>query len=112
MADLIVGAVRRRHEGAGVAYAFVGLDGKGASASETTTQATTPSEPADPPTAAQCIRGLTQKQLAARAGITQTVLSRTESGAGNPTLGLLEEIAAALDLRLDVSFYEIDKERA
>ncbi len=47
--------------------------------------------------------GLTQKQLAAPAGITQTVLSRVESGAGNPTLALLEDIAAALGESLDVS---------
>ncbi|MBR0405857.1 MAG: helix-turn-helix transcriptional regulator [Eggerthellaceae bacterium] len=47
--------------------------------------------------------GLTQKQLAARAGITQAVLSRVESGSGNPTLALLEELAFALDSRLDVS---------
>lgn len=46
--------------------------------------------------------GLTQTQLAARAGITQTVMSRTESGRGNPTLSLLEEIAAALDMELVV----------
>ncbi|HAM16341.1 MAG TPA: transcriptional regulator [Eggerthellaceae bacterium] len=46
--------------------------------------------------------GLTQVQLSARAGITQTVLSRIESGKGNPTLGLLEDIAAALDARLEV----------
>lgn len=47
--------------------------------------------------------GLTQKQLAARAGITQTVLSRVESGAGNPTLALLEALAAALGAELNVS---------
>lgn len=49
-------------------------------------------------------QGLTQKQLAARAGITQAVLSRTESGTGNPTLALLEEIAAALGMQLGISF--------
>ena len=47
-------------------------------------------------------RGITQTQLAARAGIAQPALSRIESGIGNPTLGLLEEIAAALDMQLDV----------
>ena len=47
--------------------------------------------------------GLTQKQLAASAGITQTVLSRVESGSGNPTLSLLEEISAALDTILEIS---------
>lgn len=50
---------------------------------------------------------LTQKQLAARAGIAQAVLSRMESGAGNPTLALLEELAFALDSRLDVSLASI-----
>lgn len=47
--------------------------------------------------------GLTQAQLAARAGITQVVLSRIETGAGNPTLDLLEEISFALGTSLNVS---------
>ena len=47
--------------------------------------------------------GLTQGQLAIRAGISQAVLSRLESGAGNPTLGLLEDVADALGATLDVS---------
>lgn len=50
--------------------------------------------------------GLTQKQLAARAGITQTVMSRLESGRGNPTLSLLEELAGALDCELVVALEE------
>ena len=47
--------------------------------------------------------GLTQKQLAAQAGITQAVLSRVESGKGNPTLALLEELACALGCAIEVS---------
>lgn len=47
--------------------------------------------------------GLTQTQLAARAGISQVVLSRLETGSGNPTLALLEEISYALGTELAVS---------
>lgn len=48
-------------------------------------------------------QGLSQVQLATHAGITQTVVSRVESGSGNPTLSLLEELASALGMRLDIS---------
>ena len=117
MADLVVGAVRRRHAGAGVTYAFVGFNGEGASADTAAPSAEARLETTSQSSAAQRIgsliraerksQKLTQKQLAARAGITQTVLSRIESGAGNPTLALLEEIAAALGMQLDVSLLNL-----
>lgn len=47
--------------------------------------------------------GLTQMQLAARIGISQVVLSRVETGAGNPTLALLEDISFALNTTLSIS---------
>ena len=42
-------------------------------------------------------KGLSQRQLAARARTKQPVISRLESGAGKPSLRLLERVAGALD---------------
>lgn len=42
-------------------------------------------------------KGLSQRQLAARAHTKQPVISRLESGAGKPSLRLLERVAEALD---------------
>lgn len=112
MADRVAAAVRRQRLGAKVIYAFVGLDGPVDDDCRTSSDTDAPFELKTQPSAALRIgsliraerqeQGLTQKQLAARAGITQTVLSRTESGSGNPTLSLLEEIAAALDMHLEI----------
>jgi DNA-binding XRE family transcriptional regulator len=41
-------------------------------------------------------RGLTQEQLAKRAGVTQADISRIERGAGNPTERTLLKVAEAL----------------
>lgn len=46
-------------------------------------------------------RGLTQEDLSAKADIHQTYLSGVEGGKRNPTVGVLERIAAAL--RVDIS---------
>lgn len=112
LADLIVNAVQRRRAGAKVSYAFVSLAEAESGANAALSSAGSSAETTGSHTAAQRIgaliraerkrQGFTQKQLAARAGITQTVLSRTESGSGNPTLSLLEDIAAALGMQLDV----------
>ena len=104
-ADRILGALEQRHANAEIRYAFVGIPGEERGDSASSIQ---PEESAANRIGAQIrtrrkAAGLTQRQLAARAGITQTVLSRTESGTGNPTLALLESIAAALGERLDVS---------
>ncbi|GAB3243424.1 helix-turn-helix domain-containing protein [Kineosporia babensis] len=48
--------------------------------------------------------GLTQAELADRAGMTQPQLSRLESGGATPTVPLLARLAAALDADLDISF--------
>lgn len=48
-------------------------------------------------------RGLSQTELAKRVGTKQPVISRLESGAGNPTLDLLRRVAKALDTELHVS---------
>jgi transcriptional regulator with XRE-family HTH domain len=46
--------------------------------------------------------GLSQTDLAARAGMTQPALSRLEAGGVIPTIPLLERISAALDADLIV----------
>ena len=47
--------------------------------------------------------GLSQTELAARAGMTQPALSRLEAGGVVPTIPLLERISAALDADLIVT---------
>ena len=48
--------------------------------------------------------GLTQADLAERAGMTQPQLSRLESGGATPTVPLLARLATALEADLDISF--------
>ncbi|WP_219905314.1 XRE family transcriptional regulator [Actinopolyspora mortivallis] len=45
-------------------------------------------------------RGLTSAELARRAGISKAALSSIEAGGGNPTIGTLDALAAALALPL------------
>lgn len=47
--------------------------------------------------------GLSQTEVAARAGMTQPALSRLEGGGTVPTIPVLERIAAALDAQLVVT---------
>jgi ribosome-binding protein aMBF1 (putative translation factor) len=47
--------------------------------------------------------GWSQRQLAERAGMSQPGVARFEAGGTNPTLPLLERLAAALGLTLAVS---------
>ena len=54
-----------------------------------------------------CLRiekGLTQEELAQRAGVRQPNIARLESGKHQPTLELLRRVAAALGYKLDVRF--------
>jgi len=44
------------------------------------------------------LQGLTQAEVAERAGISRTNVSRFESGEYNPTLEMLVKLAAAIDL--------------
>ena len=53
-------------------------------------------------------QGLTQSQLAARAGVQQAVVSRAEGGRTNPTVGLLEDLARALGMRLEIRLVDMD----
>lgn len=48
--------------------------------------------------------GLTQVELAARAGMTQSALSRLEGGGTVPTIPVLDRIAAAMGAELAVTF--------
>jgi HTH-type transcriptional regulator/antitoxin HipB len=47
--------------------------------------------------------GLSQRQLAERAGMTQPGVARFEAGGTTPTLPLLERLASALGLTLTIS---------
>jgi HTH-type transcriptional regulator/antitoxin HipB len=47
--------------------------------------------------------GLSQEELAQRAGMTQPALSRLERGGGIPTISVLDRIANALQATLTVS---------
>jgi DNA-binding XRE family transcriptional regulator len=48
--------------------------------------------------------GLTQAELAARAGMSQPQLSRLELGGATPTVPLLARLAEAMDAELDICF--------
>ncbi|NKX89114.1 helix-turn-helix domain-containing protein [Nocardia coubleae] len=52
--------------------------------------------------------GLTQTQLAERAGLRQPEVSRLESGGGTPTIGMLERLAHALEVRFVARFEKVD----
>lgn len=49
-------------------------------------------------------RGLSQHKLAARMGLTQSVIARLEAGAVEPRLSTLDRVAEALGVELDVQF--------
>jgi transcriptional regulator with XRE-family HTH domain len=48
--------------------------------------------------------GLTQRQLADRASMTQSVTARLEAGGTEPTLATLDRVAEALGLELTIAF--------
>ncbi len=50
-------------------------------------------------------RGYSQKKLAELAGTKQANISRLESGLANPTLNLLERIAAALEVECEIRLF-------
>jgi ribosome-binding protein aMBF1 (putative translation factor) len=47
-------------------------------------------------------KGMTQRKLAAKIGITQSALARFESGMANPTLDFLKKVTSGLGLKLVV----------
>ena len=52
--------------------------------------------------------GLTQAQLAERAGLRQPEVSRLESSGGTPTIGMLDRLANALELWFVARFEKPD----
>ncbi len=48
--------------------------------------------------------GMTQEELARRAGISQEVISKLERGGSNPTMRTLERLARAMDMCLIIKF--------
>jgi len=48
--------------------------------------------------------GLTQAELATRAGMTQSALSRLEGGGSVPTIPVLDRLASAMGTELTVAF--------
>lgn len=57
---------------------------------------------------ARAAAGLTQQQLAERMHTTQTVIARLESGKVKPSTRTLEKFAAAIGMRLRISFEPIE----
>jgi len=47
--------------------------------------------------------GLSRKEVARRAGVSLTTVSRTESGEMDPTITMLQRLCSALDLRVELS---------
>ncbi len=45
-------------------------------------------------------RGMTQEQLAAKAGVSRTYLARLETARQDPTLSMLEKLAKALGVKV------------
>ena len=49
-------------------------------------------------------QALTQKELSAATGITQSDISKLENGTANPSIRTLKRIADALDMRVSIRF--------
>lgn len=47
---------------------------------------------------------ITQKELSRRTGIAQTEISRIENGSRNPSIKLLQRLAAGMGMNLKISF--------
>jgi len=49
-------------------------------------------------------KNITQKKLAVRLKTKQSVISRLETGRGNPTVSFLQRLAEAVGTRLEINF--------
>lgn len=52
--------------------------------------------------AARISKKISQRELAKKANTTQAVISRLESMSANPSIGLIQKIASALNLKLKI----------
>lgn len=52
--------------------------------------------------------GLTQKELSARTGITQSDISRMENGSANPSLRTLQRLAKGMGMRMRLEFVPLN----
>lgn len=52
--------------------------------------------------AARLSKKISQRELAKKANTTQAVISRLESMSANPSIGLIQKVAAALNLKLKI----------
>lgn len=55
-------------------------------------------------------RGMTQKQLAERSGVSQANISKIENGSYRPSIPTLKKIAYGLGKRLTIGFEEVEGE--
>lgn len=55
------------------------------------------------------LRGLTQEQLAERAGTKQPSIARLESGSSEPSVLFLRRVAKALNARIEVRLVPLDE---
>ncbi len=49
-------------------------------------------------------KGLTQKEVGAKLGISESAVNKYESGKENPTVITLQKVAEALGMRLEIHF--------
>ncbi|MCD8133479.1 MAG: helix-turn-helix domain-containing protein [Clostridiales bacterium] len=53
--------------------------------------------------------GMTQKQLAEKTGISQSDISKFESGSGNPSIKTMRRLAAGLGMRVKIEFQPLTR---
>ncbi len=53
---------------------------------------------------ARKLKGITQKELSKRTGISQGDISKLESGNGNPSIKTLQRLAKAMNMSLKIEF--------
>ena len=56
-------------------------------------------------------QNITQKELAARTGITQADISRIENGTRNPSLSMVKKLAQGLGMQLKLEFVKASAKR-